>query len=543
MTSLILIILSIILTFVLIVLLSSILLLDRNFSKTKYNLETFYTKVKPKYTPNFNYYPNYNFELQANNVTNTFTSSMLNFSIGSSQDNTNLDNSDNLDNTDTKKPKVDLGPTKLVEVNTDVKRYNKTKKTYQKPTIETEIQETFDKNISMIETELQETLNLNHLICLDHKGITNPLAKKKSYATEKNRNNPNYNKIDKVIQECKKPSNIAFSFDSNIELEFYDVISEKQFNLAFNFYYHSTNDVYIINMYQDYEVIASQSYNSWDKNYVIPVSFINKGIAIDLNINEFINLITRNDLQPVSEKPTNKIVTIDYKSFQLSLKQGSKYISKDFTKKKLINLCIHNGLVVATDSFQMYKHQLFTSELEHKFSLDINQIKELTKFKLSEVKEVTISINDDIVSFEIGSNTFTYELKDDFISYESINYTLSDYLTKINLNNKVVQDTLKALKPSISKDSPLILINLENGSIKLECNDDSSRASLPLETNEVKGIQTIKVGLSNRYLLDMVKTIKAFKGLNFDMYLNGDQSVVVLKHDDIECILMPMDVD
>jgi len=560
MATLILFLISIIITFLLMVLLSSILLLDRNFDKTKHNLETFYTKLKPKYIPNFYYYPDYNFELQTNNITNTFTSSMLNFSIGNLQDNLdyNLDNESQPTKKTYKKPKIKtkLQPTKLVSKTTNFNYYpnyqddkvalEPTKKTYQKPKIKTKLQETFEKDIDMIETEYQETLNLDHLICLDHKGITNPIAKKKSQATEKNRNNPNYNKIDKVIQECKKPSNIAFKFETKIELEFYNVIEDKKINLAFNFYFHSQDqNKRYVTMYQDYEVIASTSlsYQASNETRIIPMNFVNKGIAIDLSINEFMHLITRNDLQPISDKPTNKIITIDYKSFQLSLKQGSKFISKDFTKKKLVNLCIHNGLVVATDSFQMYKHQLFNSELEHKFLLDINQIKELTKFKLSEVKEVTISINDDVVNFEIGSNTFTYELKNDFIPYELISPTLSDYLTKINLNNKVVQDTLKALKPSLSKETPLLLVNLANGTIKLECNDDSSRASLPLETNEVVGIQTMKVGLSNRYLLEMVKSIKAFQGVNFDMYINGAESVVVLKHDNLECILMPMDVD
>ena len=90
----------------------------------------------------------------------------------------------------------------------------------------------------------------------------------------------------------------------------------------------------------------------------------------------------------------------------------------------------------------------------------------------------------------------------------------------------MIQELLKKASPAISKETPLIKLSVSKNKLVIETNDDSSRFNG--ETDCAYDSDSMLIGLSNRYLNDMISMIDSeFVVLDI---LSEDHVVMVYRH-------------
>jgi len=330
------------------------------------------------------------------------------------------------------------------------------------------------------------------------------------------------NKIIKAIQkEIKKPSDFKYSLSFNKE-----VSAENRES--------SSREVKVVDITIDFSIE--------NKVHTLKCTFDNKEVDI-LELNDFINA---NDV-PVSPLGNFKHVTvIEYKEFILAYKQAIKFASKDVKKKKLVNIHFDNGVIVATDSFQLYHYDFGSVLCDATFNLNKKQVEKITSYKDIVLIEIDFDKGSDKVLFTLVKKDsikiqVAFNVTTDYVNYPCIMWNSENALTTVNFTVSTMISNLKTLKPSLSKETPLIKLVIDR-QLVIECNNENSRAKHNIPCNSIQGLSQ-DVGLSNRYFEAMFKTFKAMKFKELNLYLINSESVVMLKEGKLTTILMPMDLD
>ena len=330
------------------------------------------------------------------------------------------------------------------------------------------------------------------------------------------------NKMIKAIQkEIKKPSDFKYSLSFKKEVSAENREGNKEAK----------------------EVNVTIDFSIENKAHTLKCNFGKKEVDI-IELNDFINA---NDVPVSLSGDFKQVAVIEYKEFVLAYKQAIKFASKDVKKKKkLVNIHFDNGVIVTTDSFQLYHYDLGAVLCDATFNLNKKQVEKITSYKDIALIEIDFDKGSDKVLFTLVKKDSTkiqvaFNTTSDYVPYPSIMWNCETALTTVNFTVNTMISNLKTLKPSISKETPLIKLCISDKLI-VECSDASSRAKHNISCNSIEGLSQ-DVGLSNRYLEVMFKTFKAMKFKKLNMYLKNSESVVMLKSGKLTTILMPMDLE
>jgi DNA polymerase III beta subunit len=260
-----------------------------------------------------------------------------------------------------------------------------------------------------------------------------------------------------------------------------------------------------------------------------------KGQSFELNVGKFLFLIKKVWFSISSDNSKNKlragylkykdgkILMVGTDSFQLAYSEV--YEENDLSE------FLSKGILIAKDDLGRLRKILETEDLNSNIKMII--------------QDNTISIH--LKNREEGVKTEVWLrlLGSDYIAYESI---FRDKAKQVIVNKKMLQELLKKASPAISKETPLIKLSISKNKILIETNDDSSRFSG--ETECAYDAESMLIGLSNRYLSDMLSMIDS-EFVVIDL-LSDDNVVMIYRHIENNerkedrnyfYILMPMDVD
>ena len=295
----------------------------------------------------------------------------------------------------------------------------------------------------------------------------------------------------------------------------------------------------------------------------------NKELSITLNNNsidllEFEDFLNNTELDPFESDENNiKFSTrvkkkVQYKDFKLAIESSLKTMSKDQTKKKIHKIFVdgENKCITSTDTFQLsINHLDIGSTIQ--FLLTQAQIKTLLK-KENKRDYVGIIKSDcktyiKIVMWDEGfydnNNSFIVKVDSSYVPYEGIVKPLNEYSNKITINLKELKTILKSLKPSMSKETPLIKLtaNKENRILTMEANNDASRVNLKMSYTSDKNPDSFEIGLSARYLeTPLLSICNKNKLKEIDMYVDNNETIVTFvtsKDNKSTFIILPMDLD
>jgi len=259
------------------------------------------------------------------------------------------------------------------------------------------------------------------------------------------------------------------------------------------------------------------------------------GASFEINVGKFLFLIkkvwfsissdnTKNKLRAGYLKyKDGKILMVGTDSFQLAYSEVDEENDlSDFLSK---------GILIAKDDLARLKRILETEDLNSNLKVVI--------------QENTVLIHLNNRDENVKTKVWLRLLGSDYIAYESI---FREKANQMIVNKKMLQELLKKASPAISKETPLVKLAISKNKLTIETNDDSSRFSGEIET--AYDSKSLLIGLSNRYLNDMISMIDS-EFVVLDL-LSEDNVVMIYRHiENTErkedrnyfYILMPMDID
>ena len=259
------------------------------------------------------------------------------------------------------------------------------------------------------------------------------------------------------------------------------------------------------------------------------------GVSFEINVGKFLFLIkkvwfsissdnTKNKLRAGYLKyKDGKILMVGTDSFQLAYSEVDEENDlSDFLSK---------GILIAKDDLARLKRILETEDLNSNLKVVI--------------QENTVLIHLNNRDENVKTKVWLRLLGSDYIAYESI---FREKANQMIVNKKMLQELLKKASPAISKETPLVKLAISKNKLTIETNDDSSRFSGEIET--AYDSKSLLIGLSNRYLNDMISMIDS-EFVVLDL-LSEDNVVMIYRHiENTErkedrnyfYILMPMDID
>ena len=259
------------------------------------------------------------------------------------------------------------------------------------------------------------------------------------------------------------------------------------------------------------------------------------GKSFEINVGKFLFLIkkvwfsissdnTKNKLRAGYLKyKDNKIIMVGTDSFQLAY--------SEVEQEEDLSDFLSNGVLIAKDDLARLRKILETEDLNSNIKMII--------------QENTVSLHLKNREENVRTEVWLRLLGSDYIAYESI---FRDKASQVIVNKRLFQELLKKASPAISKETPLVKLSISKNKLTIETNDDSSRFNGEVEC--AYDGKPMLVGLSNRYLNDMVSMIDA-EFVVLDL-LSEENVVMIYRHiENTErkedrnyfYILMPMDID
>ncbi len=259
-----------------------------------------------------------------------------------------------------------------------------------------------------------------------------------------------------------------------------------------------------------------------------------KGQSFEISVNKLLFLIKKVWFSISSDNTKNKLrggflkyekgklIMVGTDSFQLAY--------SEIEEEKDLSEFLTNGVLIAKDDLARLRKILETEDPNSNVKMII--------------KENTVSIHLKNREENVKTEVWLRLLGSDYIAYQSI---FREPCKKIIVNKKIFQELLKKASPAISKETPLVKLTAIKNRLLIETSDEASRFSGEVECAYDE--DEILIGLSNRYLTDMISMIDSEFAV-IDLLSQSD-AVMIYRHIETDrkddknyfYVLMPLEVD